>query len=121
MTNPVASQQPAPIQRYGQKRDFEDYPVGQVRRMDDGDLVLYEDHLAAVREAEHKVLEKAASAICPLCAGENKYTGAIPRQDGEDFYHRWSDTHQIAARCKSSAIYRLALATPLGAARQIGK
>jgi hypothetical protein len=61
------------VQRYGQKRDFEDYPTGQVRKMADGDLVLYEDYrklessrdalLEALRLIDRKTIDHVASRL----------------------------------------------------------
>ena len=55
-----------PVQRYGQKPDFEGYPTGQVRRMDDGDMVLYEDYQRLESALVHARTCAAETAKTPI-------------------------------------------------------
>ena len=76
------------------------------------------NYMPAARVAEYRVsdeivesaqnaLRNAAIAMCPLCAGGNKYVSQEPLLEGEHtagecrWFHRYSDTNEIAAKCES--------------------
>lgn len=58
-------------------------------------------------EIKQSTLREAAIAICPLCAGGNKYVSREPLLESEHtvgkcrWFHRYSDTNEIAARCEA--------------------
>lgn len=79
----------------------------------DGDYVKFGDHVYVVAEHIQNALREAAIATCKLCAGGNKFVETDPLQyykrDGEEcrWFHRFSDTKEIASSCDAWKIHDL--------------
>jgi hypothetical protein len=53
----------AEITRFGQRLDYDDYPVGGVHQMPDGKWVRYDDHLTALQQQHKQVIAKVEEAL----------------------------------------------------------
>jgi hypothetical protein len=79
----------------------------------DGEYVKFEDHTAVVAENCQNALRDAAIAMCQLCAGTNKFVETDPLQyivhpgDPCRWFHRFSDTKEIATDCRAWQIHDL--------------
>lgn len=51
------------ITRFGQRLDYDDYPVGGVHQMPDGKWVRYDDHLKAIEEKRKQVITEVEEAL----------------------------------------------------------